>query len=170
MVMKNRYPQFKLSLALLEKEPLQLTGQLPAEFLELEPDGMIESVSAIDYRLEAQMISGNVLVKGEFNLTLGGSCGRCLEPVTIDLPVKVELFYDEIPESAEELDITDDLRSEILLEFPANILCSADCKGLCPHCGVNLNESSCSCGTAPEAIPGRDDNSPWAVLDQLKER
>ncbi len=111
--MKSKYPQFKLSLALLEKEPLKLSGKLPPEFLELEPDGMIESISDIDYKLEAQMISGKVLVKGGFELSLGGSCGRCLEAVTIDLPIDFELFYDEISENDEELDITDDLRAEI---------------------------------------------------------
>lgn len=169
--MKSKYPQFKLSLALLEKEPLKLSGQLPPEFLELEPDGMIENVSEIDYHLEAQMISGKVLVKGGFKLSLSGSCGRCLEPVTIDLPIDFELFYDEISESDEELDITEDLRAEILLELPTNILCSEDCKGLCPHCGVNLNESSCNCGAAPEAIPASSgSDSPWSALDQLSKK
>ncbi len=162
--MKSKYPQFKLSLALLEKEPLKLSGKLPPEFLELEPDGMIESISDIDYKLEAQMISGKVLVKGGFELSLGGSCGRCL-------PIDFELFYDEISENDEELDITDDLRAEILLELPTNILCSEDCKGLCPHCGVNLNESTCNCGEAPEAIPSlSDDDSPWSALDQLTKK
>ncbi len=165
--MKNKYGQFKLSLALLEKEPLKLSGKLEPDFLELEPDGMIESVSDISYSLEAQMISGNVLVSGSFALTISGSCGRCLEAVEIDLPVKFELFYDEIADNEEELDITEDLRAEILLEFPTNILCSEDCKGLCPHCGTNLNENSCNCGNAPESIPGSPDDSPWSALDQL---
>ena len=124
--MKSKYPQFKLSLALLEKEPLKLSGKLPPEFLELEPDGMIESIYDIDYKLDAQMISCKV---------------------------------------------TDDLRAEILLELPTNILCSEDCKGLCPHCGVNLNESTCNCGEAPEAIPSlSDDDSPWSALDQLTKK
>lgn len=169
--MKSKYPQFKLSLALLKKEPLKLSGKLPPEFLELEPDGMIESISDIDYKLEAQMISGKVLVKGGFELSLGGSCGRCLEAVTIDLPIDFELFYDEISENDEELDITDDLRAEILLELPTNILCSEDCKGLCPHCGINLNESTCNCGEAPAAIPSLSgDDSPWSALDQLNNK
>jgi uncharacterized protein len=37
------------------------------------------------------------------------------------------------------------LRENVLLNLPLQPLCRADCRGLCPHCGVNLNESSCGC-------------------------
>ena len=34
---------------------------------------------------------------------------------------------------------------DIFLSLPTKILCSEDCKGLCPKCGVNLNLGKCSC-------------------------
>jgi uncharacterized protein len=32
-----------------------------------------------------------------------------------------------------------------LLELDTKNLCSDDCRGLCPGCGVNLNEGQCRC-------------------------
>lgn len=37
--------------------------------------------------------------------------------------------------------------SDISLELPTKVLCSEECKGLCPKCGKNLNEGSCGCTT-----------------------
>ncbi|MGN1419584.1 MAG: YceD family protein [Acutalibacteraceae bacterium] len=34
---------------------------------------------------------------------------------------------------------------DIYLFLPSKYLCKDDCKGLCPKCGANLNEKSCSC-------------------------
>ena len=66
----------------------------------------------------------------------------------------------DLPE--EELDITDDVREEALLLLPMNLLCSPDCRGLCPQCGANLNRETCSCTAEP------DQDSPWSALDQLQ--
>ncbi len=43
------------------------------------------------------------------------------------------------------LDIDEDIREEILLNFPMKVLCSPDCKGICSGCGVNLNIEKCRC-------------------------
>ena len=63
--------------------------------------------------------------------------------------------------SAQEIDITQDVRDALLLAVPAKHLCREDCLGLCPHCGVNLNFESCSCSI--------DDIDPrWEILKNLK--
>ena len=43
------------------------------------------------------------------------------------------------------LDIEELVVSDILLALPSKFLCKTDCKGLCPVCGTNLNDSECSC-------------------------
>lgn len=43
------------------------------------------------------------------------------------------------------LDLTALVREDLLLALPAKFLCREDCKGLCPICGKNLNDGSCSC-------------------------
>ena len=56
-----------------------------------------------------------------------------------------------------------ELREALMLEVPAFPVCSEDCKGLCPVCGVNRNEQKCECEKA-----GRDEQ-PWkSALKQIK--
>jgi len=40
------------------------------------------------------------------------------------------------------------LREQVLLALPLKVTCREDCRGLCVHCGKNLNEEQCSCTTA----------------------
>ncbi len=52
------------------------------------------------------------------------------------------------------LDLSSLITEEILLTLPYRHICSDDCKGLCPQCGTNLNETKCSCngGTIDERL------------------
>ena len=43
------------------------------------------------------------------------------------------------------LDMDEQLREQLEMEFPMRFLCKEDCKGLCPKCGKNLNEGECDC-------------------------
>ncbi len=44
--------------------------------------------------------------------------------------------------------LEDVVREQVLLSLPSRTLCTADCKGLCPRCGQNLNQAKCSCDEA----------------------
>jgi uncharacterized protein len=43
------------------------------------------------------------------------------------------------------LDLSDQVWESLLMLLPSKLLCREDCAGLCPHCGTDLNISSCSC-------------------------
>lgn len=45
----------------------------------------------------------------------------------------------------DEVDLADLARTAFILDMDTKTLCSEDCKGLCPGCGVNLNEEPCRC-------------------------
>lgn len=49
-------------------------------------------------------------------------------------------YYD-----GDELDLTELIRDQVLLAFPAKALCKTDCRGLCPRCGKNRNRERCDC-------------------------
>ncbi len=68
-------------------------------------------------------------------------CSRCLSSYTMDFKRDFDFSYDLRGKAV--LDLTDDIRSEIILEYPVKPLCKEGCKGLCQVCGKNLNEGSC---------------------------
>ena len=152
----------RFSVSLLEKQNIELEGSEPASLLEIEESELFRVTDPVSYRLLARRISGGVLVTGCVRTAVAGICGRCLEPAAQEVTAgEVELFYEN-PEG-EELDITEDVRAELLLEMPMNLLCGEDCAGLCPGCGVNLNRERCRCEKS-----GDDPDSPWGALDALK--
>jgi uncharacterized protein len=124
---------------------------------------------------------GGVLVQGRLRGDATLSCSRCLDPVTVSLDIELEEIFtptiDVITgrslQSEEEdkalwiderhiLDLGEVVRQDVLLAIPMHVLCREGCRGLCPACGQNLNQGSCSC--APEPDPR------WAaLLDLLKE-
>jgi len=155
----------KFSIARLEKEPIELVGEESAEWLEIEPSDQLSVAAPVRYELLAKATSGGALVTGRIGTRLKGRCGRCLEPVDCGIEnAEVCLFY-EMPKE-DELDITEDVRAEMLLEIPMNLLCSEDCKGLCPHCGANLNPGPCKCQGDDDDDGGEDNR--WNALDGLK--
>jgi uncharacterized protein len=66
-----------------------------------------------------------------------------------------------LPAKGNELDLIPALREHLMLAVPEFAICSDTCKGLCPTCGANLNETTCSC--EPQTVDNR-----WAALLQLK--
>lgn len=153
----------KVSIGLLEKQPVELEGEEPAELLGVEPSSALAVVSPVRYHLTCRLISGNVLAEGEFSYRIAGCCGRCLAEVEREvLEEGVALFFDEV--EGDELDLTDGFREEALLALPLNLLCDEECSGLCPRCGCNLNEKRCECAKAEtQKAP-----SAWSALDDLK--
>ena len=160
----------RISVAALEHQELDLEGSEPASLLELEGDPMLRAEHPVRYRLHAKKVSGGVLVSGSVGTVVAGECGRCLAPVEQAVAAEDFTLFYEHPD-AEELDITEDVRAELLLNLPVNLLCAPDCAGLCPVCGANRNTTRCGCelhadGEAP--VPPPDGASPWDALDQLK--
>ena len=95
-----------------------------------------------------------VSIKGKVTSTVTSRCAKCLEPVTMQLEAEIDALYarqidpddpDLYSFEGSKADLTDAVRDALLLELPYRFLCSEDCKGLCPNCGVNLNLGSCTC-------------------------
>ena len=151
----------KFSVSALDKAPVKLAGTLAVAFLELDENDPLQITDEIKYELCGTKVSGGVLVTGCCSTAVSGICGRCLEPVTQALECGIKLFFD-LEESVEELDISGDIREEILLASPMNLLCSDECAGLCRNCGANLNKGNCQCD---EKVSG---DFRWSALDDLK--
>lgn len=103
-------------------------------------------------------VKPNVQVVGEITCFIDGFCDKCLDEVfaQIVLPFN-QIFYKDSSDEEDayvftdsRLDVTKAVCDEIVLSLPGNLLCKDDCKGLCPKCGVNLNEQQCDCDTSRE--------------------
>jgi uncharacterized protein len=113
-------------------------------------------VSFLRGTVQAVRVQGGVLVRGSVESQLGLECVRCLE--SFDLPITLELEETfRLPGVGPKpdmtyavnadgwLDLAPLLREQAWLAIPMKPLCGPDCKGLCPHCGANLNHESCTC-------------------------
>lgn len=151
------------SVSALEKAPVNKSDTLPGEFLDLLPGDSFQPVGDVFYDLTASLVSGGVLLSGTISAQVSAVCGRCLKDVVMTLKEdNLHLFF-ELVEGQEILEVDEDVRAELLLLLPMNPLCTSECRGLCPECGCNLNEISCSCNHDS----GASAVSPWSALDSL---
>lgn len=94
---------------------------------------------------------GQLQVKGTANVRVTIPCDRCLTPVSYSFSVLAErdldLSEEEQPSFLEGkvLDVDGLVFHELLLHWPAKILCREDCKGICTVCGADLNQGECGC-------------------------
>ncbi len=126
----------------------------------------------VDLRLEA--VHEGVLVTGTASAPVVGECARCLEPVTSEVEANFQELYRYEPSPEEDddeedvllldgdlLDLEPVLRDAVVLALPLSPLCSDDCAGLCPDCGVRL----------ADAEPGHQHDGAilpeWEALRQL---
>ena len=94
----------------------------------------------------AKVLKGNntVTVDARIEARAKMVCGRCLEEFERELKRDAQFHYQVEPKTR-ILDITEEVRQEVILEYPLKVLCKPDCKGLCPQCGENLNLGPCLC-------------------------
>lgn len=161
---------------LARKKRLQIDRTLPADHPATAGAGF-RLVVPLDVHLEVQHAGSDVVALGRVEGEAEVACRRCLEPVRVPIDQEVTLVFragvsqaeaeaEEIyplPERGQELDLNGALREHLLLAVPEFLECQEACKGLCPHCGVNLNETTCSCEKTQS-----DDR--WAALKQLSNK
>lgn len=70
-------------------------------------------------------------------------CSRCLKEIDVPMDIHTNFIYKISGER--EIDLNEDIKDTILLEYPMRPLCKDLCKGLCQHCGKDLNDGPCAC-------------------------
>ncbi len=125
------------------------------EFRQLEP---------LTVRAMAELVEGQIHIFGTLHTRIELNCARCLEPVAEEVSRDFDLIYrpaswaprqEDIHLSLEETEIAffqgdglflaDILSEQINLAVPMKAICRSDCRGLCSHCGANLNYEQCGC-------------------------
>ena len=133
-------------------------------------EGYTPEPALVPVRLDiSRMTGGGWALRLRFSAALRGPCMRCLEDAAqqvavdareVDQPGEAEELQSPYVD-AEELDLRRWAHDAFALALPAQVLCRADCAGLCPRCGANLNAEP---GHAHEPEP----DPRWAKLGELK--
>lgn len=99
-----------------------------------------------------------ILVQTKLSIAVDRECARCLEAFEQSIPVEVEELYASprpigdteffVGQNA-QLDLAPLLRAEVLIALSHRQYCRDNCKGLCPHCGINRNYETCDCEAQP---------------------
>ncbi len=143
----------------------------------------VRQISPLKAVGEAEILEntgGEVRVQGDLSVIVEADCDRCLTPAKFEVNAPFDLFYQpsSIVEGEDELainegdteiafygsagiELEDVLTEQVVLLLPMHLLCSENCKGICPICGKNRNESDCHCTAALT-----DDR--WSGLKQFK--
>jgi len=154
----GRKGNMKINVKRIPEDGEALRGSDPASIMELE-ESDIRFEHDVEYDLLAQLQGAALLVTGRLSTPATLRCSRCLR--VFDLPVRVDqfVFHKEL-EGEDFVDLTANMREDIILELPQRALCVADCKGLCPHCGKDLNKGPCRCQQSKGDLR-------WHALDNL---
>lgn len=146
-----------------------------------EHDGPVQAEDVLLNKLHGTLrlsrTPQGVLVQGVLKTNSRQACIRCL--TDLDYPFEVEISELFVPSDSEKsdpdalhigeddyIDLTPIVREEAILAVPIHVVCSADCKGLCPICGENRNETTCDCDT--DRIDPRFE-SLRALLDEFED-
>ena len=135
----------KITIDQIRPEGLHLEEEISAANLDVDTQ---EAKLAGALRVSADATRVNEVVRVALHLqgALTFVCCRCLEEYQTVIDRTVEHNFP-VERSQHTLDITQDIRDDLILEYPFKPLCRADCKGICARCGSNLNRGACRCST-----------------------
>ena len=170
-----------ITLQELEQHIVRFKVDIPAG--EIEFGNKVAQASVLHAEGTAELLNhslGEIRLLGDLHVTVDAPCDRCLEPVALPIRSPFDLVYlptteaerggdDEIDDAAIEvgyyegngLRLNDVLREVVLLALPMQLVCSENCKGICPICGQNRNQRQCACQLATA-----DDR--WSKLKDLR--
>ena len=131
--------------------------------------GEFRQVEPLEVRATAELVDGQIRINGNLHTRVELVCARCLDTVVEEISRDFDLYYrpmntiahdDEVQLNLDDTDIAffegdglflaDVLAEQVNLALPMKVICSSDCRGLCPHCGANLTTRSAA---AKRAVP-----------------
>ena len=161
------------TLKLRSGEQFRDEREIRVQPLELGGERYLPVPEKVPAELTITRASTGTVFELAFHVRLHGPCFRCLDDAVLDLPISAREYQATAPEGDEELgtpylqddrlDLSAWARDALALELPDKILCRADCAGLCPVCGKNLNDE-------PHDHGEPEPDSRWSALAELRDR
>ncbi|MBN2654530.1 MAG: DUF177 domain-containing protein [Nitrospirae bacterium] len=146
-------------------------SDIPDDGMDIELNDPLKSeavsiISPVRAQLHIIKNGSDVVLTGDVSAEVDLCCSRCLKNFASSINSRIEVSYhpssgisrddhhqlkDEELETGyyidDEINTDDVLMEQLLLSVPMKPLCSQNCEGLCPVCGVDRNQNKCSCST-----------------------
>jgi uncharacterized protein len=161
-----------VNVAQLLHAPVGTTRSYPLDETEPELTRELNLLSPIVGTLKLTRTNYGILADVHYTVDVEQECGRCLDPArsTILSDLSEELLPSTnivtgLPENLDadpdtprinanhEVDLTDLIRQDIVVQQPLQPLCRPDCPGLCPECGLELQTGACNCSAQDDDAP-----------------
>lgn len=99
----------------------------------LEVTGLVTKLSSKEFRVDLH-VTGDMIFP----------CARCLKPAVSHCDYE---YHESVSVSPDDdtFDLIPCLEECLFINEPFRVLCKPDCKGLCLHCGCDLNAEQCDC-------------------------
>jgi uncharacterized protein len=156
-----------ITLEQLQEHPVKFDERFAPGHIDYLTEGL-RQVEVLEMQGRANLLGDEIEVRGGLATKVELTCARCLEPFTHAVDVRYNLVYrplssvtrgDEfqVPHGEEELGfyresgllLEEVAKEQLLLSLPIKTICQAECRGLCPVCGANLNREQCGCAARP---------------------
>lgn len=133
-----------------------------------EPDfsdmdfGNCRVAGAVHAEGEIRNTAGVLLLDAEIRTKIHGVCDRCTKEFDREITIPVHAVLETDPDSAQpddiwtftvvgdSVDLEEIIRTAFVFGIDSKMLCEPDCKGLCCHCGADLNLGPCDCKPEPD--------------------
>jgi len=142
------------------EEPLEVAGQadLSSEAFDLPyPD----SWAPLDYQFTALRTGDECLVRGTLKTSVTRECERCLDP--LPTPIEPDFVHTYEIRDLKAIDLTPDVREDILLSLPMAFRCELDANLCCPISGRSFRQEG------PDEFEDLRNKETWKELDNLGE-
>lgn len=122
---------------------LELNEKIEPSVLSLDEQTVINFIKPVDVKANVVKAGGEIFVDISLESPVEYTCAKCLSKFEGVFKKRFNVALEAKPGEIIELD--NEIRQEIIVDYPMKIICQAGCKGLCPNCGQNLNIGECDC-------------------------
>lgn len=126
-------------------QELKNLGSLELNYLEKPEKVEVSSPELLNVNLVLKYHLEYIAFTGKIKGNLFLDCSRCLETFLYPLEIQFSSQLLLTETNGKILDISQEIRQQIILNLPLKPLCQNNCQGLCPQCGQNLNFEKCNC-------------------------
>lgn len=141
---------------ILKTEGMRVPVEVKLNPCEEFSDEELQFCGELSFAGELENVGGVLELSGTAEGVFTVPCARCTKITTQHYSVAInETFAHENAEGVDleevllfvgtSIDLGEAIWPNVLLSVNTKYLCKSDCKGLCPMCGIDLNEASCNC-------------------------